>query len=142
MGYTSPAIQSAGADLKVKVTGSLFSIIGITNIDGPNLESSPIEITHLQSDGAEYLTPKIQDFGDVSFTLQFSRANSVHKFLFDAARSGSNGLHFVYLDSAGTGLTFTGSLQSFSLSNSDPRQGIQSANVSIKLSGAIGEGTA
>ncbi len=66
------------------------SIVGITNLDGPNVDRDMIEITNLSSTGQakEFLAGLI-DAGEVSIDVSYQPQNSTHKAILTALVAAS-----------------------------------------------------
>lgn len=134
---TSPAIYSL-TTLYANITGSWYTVNGVTDISGPNLTSAEIEVTHLDSTAIEYKGAALTDAGTLDFSLQFNPTNTVHKYLLDSAATSSltpSTFGLVFSDS--TTYTFSGSVLDFGIKASDPKAGVLTADVKVRLTDAI-----
>lgn len=135
----SPAIYSK--TILFVSTGSTnpsSQILGITNIGGPNLSRADIDISTMESTAQEFKPAALADPGTLTFGLQFNPTNVVHQYIVSQSANNTIGNDiFKITFSDGTDWNFTGSFTEFSITADDPSQGILTADVSVRLSGAI-----
>lgn len=134
----SPAIYSKTTLAVATGSGAPTLIYGITNIGGPNLSRPEIDITTMESVAKEYKAAALTDPGTLTFGLQYNPANAVHAYIVSQSANNVVGNDiFKITFSDGTDWNFTGSFTAFNITADDPSQGILTADVSVRLSGAI-----
>ena len=134
----SPAIYSKTTLAVATGSGSPALITGITNIGGPNFTRPEIDVTTMESTAKEYKPAALTDAGTLTFGLQYNPANAVHTYIVSQSANATVGNDiFKITFSDNTDWNFTGSFTEFSITADDPSQGILTATVSVRLSGAI-----
>ena len=120
-------------------SASVESLIpNVTNVGGPNFAKAEIDVTSMESTAKEYKAAALSDAGTLTLGLQFVPTNGIHSYLrAQAANQGTTTDYFKILFSDGTNWRFSGSLLTFNITNSDPAQGINTAELSVRLSGAV-----
>jgi hypothetical protein len=119
-------------------TGTPQEILGVTNIGGPNLTRPDVDVSNFSSTAKEYKPAYLVDAGTLTFGLQYNPGNAVHSYIVSQSANnaaGNDTFKIVFSDS--TDWAFTGSFTEFSITADDPSAGILTANVSVRLTGAI-----
>lgn len=135
----SPAIYSKTLlYVATSSAGVPVEINGVTNIGGPNFSKPDIDVTNMSSTAKEYKAAALTDPGTLTFGLQYNPANGVHQFI--VSQSANTALandifHIKFSDNTKWG--FSGSFTEFNITADDPSQGILTADVSVRLSGAV-----
>jgi hypothetical protein len=135
----SPAIYSKTTLAVATSSAGIPTLIsGITNVGGPNFTRPEIDITTMESVAKEYKPAALTDTGILTFGLQYNPANAVHQYIVSQSANNTPGNDiFKITFSDSTDWNFTGSFTEFSITADDPSQGILTANVSVRLSGAV-----
>ena len=121
------------------LTGSAETLIpNVTNVGGPNFTKAEIDVTSMESTAKEYKAAALSDAGTMTLGIQFVPTNATHDYIVkQAANQGTTSDLFKIKFSDGTNWRFTGSFLSFNITNADPAQGINTAEASLRLSGAV-----
>jgi hypothetical protein len=128
-----------GTTIGVDKTGSgtYVTLANVESFDGPSNTVGSVETTNLSS-GRKTYRPGLPDSGEISFDIQFDPADADHTYLrglLDSPAVKSWQLSYPTLPKA-TLDTFDGFLTEFHPSGDDA-EGILTASITIKLTGAI-----
>ena len=113
------------------------TISGVANMTGPTGGRELLEITAINSTGREYLVG-FPDYGELSFTLFYTPANTQHAALFTAFQlSGQTATNFriTFTDSPATTYTFAALVQGFP--HNFQNNAAVEVNCVLKLTGSI-----
>jgi hypothetical protein len=92
----------------------------------------------MSSVAKEYKASALSDAGTLTFGLQYNPANAVHLYIVSQSvdqNAGASNFKITFSDN--TDWAFTGSFTEFSITADDPSQGVLTANVSVRLTGAV-----
>ena len=120
-------------------SASVESLIpNVTNVGGPNFTKAEIDVTSMESTAKEYKAASLSDAGTMTLGIQYVPTNGIHAYIVaQAANAGTTTDYFKVKFSDGTNWRVSGSILTFSITNSDPAQGINTADLSLRLSGAV-----
>ena len=121
------------------LSGSAEALIpNVTNVGGPNFTKAEIDVTSMEDTAKTYKAAALSDAGQLTLGLQFVPTNATHNYIVgQCANVGTTSDLFKIKFSDGTNWRFTGSFLTFNITNADPAQGINTAEASVRLSGAV-----
>jgi len=137
---SSNALESQGMVIKRGNGASpeVFTAIPeVRSINGPDGSASEIDVTDLSSTAKEFRMG-MQDEGSITLDMMFIPANTVHAGLrTDRANRTLRNFQLVFTDSPATTWSFAAYVQGLSVSNEV--DGVTTASVTLRISGAITE---
>lgn len=111
-------------------------IINVDTAGGPDISKAEIDVTPLASLAKEYIDD-VADNGTYTFTLFWSPSDTTHRQMLSDAKTSGTKRWWIGEDSDGSTYTFPGIVTSFSKSNA--KGSAVTADISIRISGAITE---
>jgi hypothetical protein len=123
-----------GTLLKVDISSTLTTIPQVVSVTPPSLEMGNVETTHLTSTARENKAT-IPDPGEVSFSLEWDPANTVHQQLWTYFQAGTTVNWTITMSDAGNCvIDFDGHIQNFGVDELSV-DSVAVIPVTIKLSG-------
>jgi len=135
------AISSFGIDLKIgdgATEESFTSIAEVKDFDGPALTKDMQETTPHSPTGHKWrkFISGLRDGGEVTFDINYEPTETTHGtsgLLGELDEDELRNWQLVFPDSGSTTWSFSGAVTGFNPSN--PVEGVQTASISIKISG-------